>query len=519
LTLRPDRTFEVRDPQGQVTTGKYAASGNALNLPYAERSRRHFEYRIDVRGDLKLTPSAKDQPGQAALLGVLPPVLSSDKGRKYIREENWRTAGKPMPERTATATTSPTAPNSTVPAIQVQFKDTIPDFLPGNYRIEEGGVGFELTLFAKGNFVLQGDREMRSGGTYLLREDQLILDSGFHKRIFKLNAMQSPLELQRGTQDLLKPGDLLGELPPQSHARLTWLKIAPPPDLADLVKQDSLRTKASPIVAQGQKMAEPMRKLDATASAKSVGDPGAGAIESLEAPPLPGSGASVVKLPPGTAVPAQVPLPSASPTLPAPKESPKAPLPLPPKPDPSRIDPGMMPPPLETPSVEAIAQAPPPPPILEAQIPPALPSAPPQQVALKPDPPTAATPSATAPLAQDDSAGSAVSSIPVVPIRLQDLLGTYRYRPSPLVEEFLEFQADGFVYRDSNGARIVGQVKLVGARLELSAEDVIRRFTLSLDVPGQLLLRKASDDDPKILNDLGTMSPSFRDLAVYERQK
>ena len=105
-------------------------------------------------------------------------------------------------------------------------------------------------------------------------------------------------------------------------------------------------------------------------------------------------------------------------------------------------------------------------------------------------------------------------------LTLKVLAGKYRFRPNPLVTEFIELHPDGrFTYSDSNGAKVLGKAQLKHGHLTLEADEVKRQFSVSIDGPGLLRLTKREIDKPRILNDLATMSPSVKPSAAYERQQ
>jgi hypothetical protein len=103
---------------------------------------------------------------------------------------------------------------------------------------------------------------------------------------------------------------------------------------------------------------------------------------------------------------------------------------------------------------------------------------------------------------------------------LAELAGTYTCKPNPLVLETWVLQADGkFQYKDSNGADVSGTAQLNGDVLKLQSGEVVRHFIVSPGEGGAVLLSRAADDNPRILNDLASMSPSVLKSAKYEKQK
>jgi hypothetical protein len=103
---------------------------------------------------------------------------------------------------------------------------------------------------------------------------------------------------------------------------------------------------------------------------------------------------------------------------------------------------------------------------------------------------------------------------------LADLAGTYTHRPNPLVSETWILQPDGkFEYKDSNGASISGTAQLAGETLKLQAGEVTRTFAVAPAEGGALVLSRSAEDNPRILNDLASMSPSVLKSAQYEKQR
>ncbi|MCZ7644574.1 MAG: hypothetical protein M5U26_04700 [Planctomycetota bacterium] len=155
-----------------------------------------------------------------------------------------------------------------------------------------------------------------------------------------------------------------------------------------------------------------------------------------------------------------------------------------------------MPPPLKEPAPEP-AEPPPPKPEPRPAEPPPTPKVP--QPAPDPDPPLE-QPKPPKPVAS-----------------LEQLAGSFQYKPNPLVTEKLVLKADGsFEYRDSNGAQVAGQAAFEGGVLKLQAGEVVRQLSAKLE-GGALVLTRTSGDRPKILNDLATMSPSVLETARYEK--
>lgn len=106
------------------------------------------------------------------------------------------------------------------------------------------------------------------------------------------------------------------------------------------------------------------------------------------------------------------------------------------------------------------------------------------------------------------------------PVSKASIAGHYTYQPNPLVTETLIIKADGtFEYRDSNDAKADGKWNLDGRSLTLTSQDVARHFTVMLQTDGIMHLSREKNDDPKITNDLATMSPSVLKDARYRPVK
>jgi len=104
------------------------------------------------------------------------------------------------------------------------------------------------------------------------------------------------------------------------------------------------------------------------------------------------------------------------------------------------------------------------------------------------------------------------------PKSLAGLVGEYTYKPNPLVTESFTLQADGtFSYSDSNGAKATGTARYEDAKLKLKADDVEREFGAAC-TGAALTLTRTANDQPKITNDLATMSPSVLKCAQYEKK-
>ena len=104
------------------------------------------------------------------------------------------------------------------------------------------------------------------------------------------------------------------------------------------------------------------------------------------------------------------------------------------------------------------------------------------------------------------------------PKSLAEMAGDYTYKPNPLVTESFTLKADGtFSYADSNGAKATGTARYEDAKLNLKSGEVEREFTVARDGTA-LVLTRTGNDNPKITNDLATMSPSVLKSAKYEKK-
>ena len=171
------------------------------------------------------------------------------------------------------------------------------------------------------------------------------------------------------------------------------------------------------------------------------------------------------------------------------------------------------PPPATTPEVKV---QPPPTPTVTVTPPAVTTPEPPKPVVTTPEPPkpVVTTPEPPKPAVEPPAPAPGAARA------LADLAGSYTHKPNPLVSESWVLQADGkFQYKDSNGADISGAAQLNGDVLKLQSGDVVRNFIVSPGEGGALLLSRAADDNPRILNDLASMSPSVLKSAKYEKQK
>ncbi|MCW8129085.1 MAG: hypothetical protein KIS92_01760 [Planctomycetota bacterium] len=395
LVFRADRSFEIISPDGRKATGQFVASDKEIYI-----AGRHFQYKFQS-SDVTFTPTEKDGAG-AGILSELPPRDRSQKA-KFYSAQSWQKMGRDAtppkvvaePPKEPERQPQPPAPlpENPVIAAQVQARPVAAAKVAGGYAYADPQQReHRLSLTEGGTFEYQGPDGRKANGTYVYLNGEITLDSGFHRRHFDLAETPGGVLMTRRDTDVLKPGDPLGEMPPQERVSLTYRKrenAAPPPVVAPV--PDPVTTEVKPI------------------------------------PPAP--------------------LPVVQPE--------EKPAPKPP---------------------EAVGKVP------EAE---------------KPKPPE---PAANAPAS------------------LEAMAGSYVFRPNPLVTETWVLKAGGtFDYSDSNGAKVSGTAALDRGVLHLKAGEVERSFKVS--VQGNLLvLTRTNEDNPKITNDLSTMSPSASPEAKYEKR-
>lgn len=388
LVMRADRTFDLIGPDGRKIAGQFVASDKELAF-----AGRHFDYKFE-NSNVTLTADDKDGPG-TGITADFPPRARGQKA-KYISIQNWRKAGKDTePPASATPLPAPDEPKPDPklpppppqvpqpPGPAVRAADVSGVYAHSDSQNRE----HTLKLVAGGTFEYLAPDGRKASGTYIYANGELSLDSGFHRRNFAIAEAFGGVQVSRRDTDVLKPGDLLGEMPPQERIPLMFKKRGAAP---------------APVVAPP--------------------------VQPVSPPPV----APEVKL-----------------------------VPEPPKPPPEIVQP-------------------------------------------KPDPKPPVQPQ---PQPQPAAAKS-----------LEDLAGTYSYRPNPLVTENWTLKADGtFDYSDSNGAKVSGSAKLEGGVLKLKSGEVERSFSAALN-GNVLVLSRTNDDNPKITNDLATMSPSVLKEAKYEKK-
>ncbi|MBI3832421.1 MAG: hypothetical protein HY291_23050 [Planctomycetes bacterium] len=94
LTIRRDRTFELKDPMGATSTGTVVTGPRDLAL-LAMECNRYFSYRVESNRDLTVQPAAKDAPDFTSPLGRMPPSGFGSQAR-LIAMQNYA-PGQPTP--------------------------------------------------------------------------------------------------------------------------------------------------------------------------------------------------------------------------------------------------------------------------------------------------------------------------------------------------------------------------------------------------------------------------------------
>ncbi|MCZ7644573.1 MAG: hypothetical protein M5U26_04695 [Planctomycetota bacterium] len=233
LVLNQDRTYRVIGPDGKALDGKLVASNDEMALTQAD-GRRHFSFKFD--GDsVWLTPSKKDEPNLAGLLGRVPPTGRNERFL-YVDEETWVAKGRAKlaaagpPVQPDAPAPGPAAPNPAVPQPAVPA----PEKVDGHYRRVQGQQTWELKLAANGTFEYLAANGQKANGTYLYVAGELTMDSGFHRRHLAIREADSGIQFWRREVDILKLGDPLGEMPPQDRDPDVWTRLgaAPPREAA-----------------------------------------------------------------------------------------------------------------------------------------------------------------------------------------------------------------------------------------------------------------------------------------------
>lgn len=411
LVFRSDRTFEIISPDGRKATGQYVASDKEIYI-----AGRHFQYKFES-SNVTFTPTEKDSAG-SGVLSELPPRERGQKA-KFFSTQSWQKMGRdtkppavvaePPPANQPPVSQPPAnlpPPPSPLPINPVVIasepsKPVAVAKVAGLYGYSDAQQReHRLSLTEGGTFEYIGPDGRKANGTFVYLNGEITLDSGFHRRHLDLAETPGGVLITRRDTDVLKPGDPLGEMPPQERVSLSY------------------KNRGNPVAGPGPAIAP-------------VPDPVVSDVRPI--PPAP---------------------------VPAPVERPA------PKPP------------------ETVGKAP----ELEKPKP------------VEPEKPLPVVAGAN------------------VPKSLEELAGTYVFRPNPLVTETWVLKANGsFEYSDSNKASASGTAALDRGVLHLKAGEVERSFKVT--VQGNLLvLSRTNEDNPKITNDLSTMSPSASPEAKYEKR-
>ena len=460
LILRQDRSFEISSPDGTRSSGTFHASDKEIGI-----ASRHLAYKFDGTNVVFL-PSKKDAPGND-LAGRMPP--QGKEKATYLSLQNWKKLGKapraPVPGK---------EPKPTVPAMPEPLPaapGVRPATIAGSYAMQDAQARTHtLRLAESGTFEYAAPDARKASGTFACLDGELTLDSGFHRRHMALTLDPLGLQVSRRDTDPLKPGDCLGEMPHQDRSTVLWKKEpaqssgeqVPPPAKPPLEPRPPLapdpRPQNPPLVSCNP----PTPNAEPPASATHAQR----AVELFKAGDKAGAAEAY--------------------TLAAEAAERAGNLE-----EAKRFRQNAF----------ALREMKPPPVPPVAPVAPVAPVSPPTP---KPLPPVAVPP---------------VEKPPAPARTLAEIAGAYSYRPNPLVTESWTLQADGaFEYADSNGAKIAGTAQWEGDVLSLRSGEVVRRFSVATD-GGALILTRVADDNPKITNDLATMSPSVLKSAKYEKKK
>jgi len=254
LIMTPDKKFEIFGPDNERIEGTVRASGEHVTL-IAGNMKRLFHY--DSAGkDIKLGRREGDTPQKGNLLGELPPTADGVFRTIYICEANWTKKGRPAFKRDGTQKLSqPATPEKNIdpapPAVVAPLAEPAPAVvatpvepataligncadLAGTYTVKNVGANDDvLVIQLEGQFSYARADGMKQAGTLLRADTDLTFMGGGLKRQFSLKTTHSGLELTRRDTDVVKPGEVLGSMPPQDRAALTWLRksAAPAPEV------------------------------------------------------------------------------------------------------------------------------------------------------------------------------------------------------------------------------------------------------------------------------------------------
>ncbi|MBI3829082.1 MAG: hypothetical protein HY291_06180 [Planctomycetes bacterium] len=267
LLMRPDRTFDLIGPDGRKVSGQFVASDKEVAF-----AGRHFDYKFE-NSNVTFTADEKDGPG-TGVAADFPPRARGQKA-KYISIQNWRKAGKDTePPVSATPAPPPDLPKP-------EPKQPAPPPMPLARAAEVSGVyvysdsqnrEHTLKLVGGGTFEYFAPDGRKANGTYIYANGELTLDSGFHRRNFALAEALGGVQVSRRDTDVLKPGDLLGEMPPQERTALMFKRrgaapgpavtppvqpVAPPPVVPDVKPVPAPEPAKPPEVVQPKPQPKP----------------------------------------------------------------------------------------------------------------------------------------------------------------------------------------------------------------------------------------------------------------------
>ncbi len=252
LTIRTDKTFDLYGPDNEHISGNVRASGEHVTLTAGE-VKRMFHYDSTGR-DIKLGRRDGDTPVKGNLLGEMPPAKDGVFRTVYINENNWRKKGRPLiepggrrvepkPEPVENRPPPPEPPaHVDVPAPKVEtvkpvetpaVTDVPADIAPignfedlaGTYTVKNAeGRSDTLVVKDDGYFVFARADGMKQSGALMRADPDLSFVASTGKRHFTMQIVASGVELTRRDADVVKPGEVLGSMPPQERAGLVWLK-------------------------------------------------------------------------------------------------------------------------------------------------------------------------------------------------------------------------------------------------------------------------------------------------------
>ena len=245
LIITEDKKFELFGPDNEQISGTIRASGEHVTLT-AGNTKRMFHY--DSAGkDIKLGRREGDTLQAGNLLGEMPPQKDGVFRTLYVSEANWIKKGRPVfrrdgKEKLTQPEPPPVAPAPVEPVSQpaapqpptpqpapaqpepVAASGTFAD-LAGTYTLKNAGGNDDVLLIQpEGQFTYTRGDGMKQAGTILRADTDLTFMGGGLKRHFTLKTVPSGMELTRRDTDVVKPGEVLGSMPPQDRSALTWMR-------------------------------------------------------------------------------------------------------------------------------------------------------------------------------------------------------------------------------------------------------------------------------------------------------